>query len=110
MTLTLSFVLLSIPSQAQETDPSQITIERLTDNSLSAKSIGRVKWLHERPVYTVLEGAEEYFKGRREVVSYDAKTGERKVMIPVPSNIEPTKSRRVIERSIPSNLSFLFIR
>ena len=82
MILTLSFVLLSIPSQAQEKDPSQITIERLTDNSLSAKSIGRVKWLYERPVYTVIERTDEDFKGRREVVSYDAKTGERKVMIP----------------------------
>jgi len=35
MTLTLSFVLLSIPSQAQETDPSQITIERSIPSNLS---------------------------------------------------------------------------
>ena len=38
ITLTLAFVFLSIPSHAQEQNPSQITIERLTDNSLSAKS------------------------------------------------------------------------
>ena len=63
MILTFSFILLSIPSQAQEKDSSQITIERLTDNSLSAKSIGRVKWLNDRPVYTVLERTEEDFKG-----------------------------------------------
>ena len=89
MTLTMVFVFLSILSHAQEKDPSQITIERLTDNSLSAKSIGRFKWLYKRPVYTVLEEAEESFKGHTEVVSYNAKTGERKVMIPAWRLIPP---------------------
>ena len=43
MSLMMAFVFMSILSHAQEKDPSQITIERLTDNSLSAKSIGRFK-------------------------------------------------------------------
>ena len=89
MTLTMVFVFLSILSHAQEKDPSQITIERLTDNSLSAKSIGRFKWLYKRPVYTVLEEAEKSFKGHTEIVSYNAKTGERKVMIPAWRLIPP---------------------
>ena len=89
ITLVLPFVFLLLPSQAQEIDPSQITIDRLVDNSLSAKYFGGVNWLEGKSAYTVLEGAKEYYKGRKEVVLYDAKTGERNVMIPAWRLIPP---------------------
>ena len=89
ITLTLPFIFLFIPSQAQQTDPSKITLERLVDNSLSARYFGPVKWLEGETEYTILEGAKDYYKGRMEVVSYDAKTGERSVMIPAWRLIPP---------------------
>ena len=89
MTLTMLFVFLLLPSQAQETDSSQLTIDRLFDDALSAKSFGPVKWLEGKSGYTILEGAKEYYKGRMEVVSYDAKTGERNVIIPAWRLIPP---------------------
>ena len=70
--LTLPFIFLFIPSQAQQTDPSKITIERLVDNSLSAKYFGPVTWLEGKSAYVVLEGAKEYYNGRMEFVMYDA--------------------------------------
>ena len=63
-TLVLPFVFLLLPSQAQEIDTSQITIDRLVDNSLSAKYFGGVNLLEGKSAYTVLEGAKEYYKGR----------------------------------------------
>ena len=62
LTLFLLLVFLLIPSQAQETDPSKITIDRLFDNSLSARSFGPVYWLEGKSAYVVLEGAKEYYK------------------------------------------------
>ena len=89
ITLLLLFIFLFIPSHAQETDPSKITIDRLFDNSLSARSFSPVYWLEGESAYTILEGAKEYYKGRMEVVSYDAETGERSVIIPAWRLIPP---------------------
>jgi len=87
--LALPFVLLFLPLQAQETDSSLLTIDRLFDDMLSAKSFRPVKWLEEKSSYAILEGAKDYYKGYKEVVSYDLKTGERNVMIPAWRLIPP---------------------
>ena len=92
MIMTLPFVFLFISSKAQVADSSQLTIDRLFDDVLSAKSFGPVKWLEGKSAYTILEEAKEYYKGRMEIVSYDTKTGERNVMIPAWRLIPPGNS------------------
>ena len=92
MTLTLPFVFLFISLKAQVADSSQLTIDRLFDDVLSAKSFGPVKWLEGKSAYTILEEAKEYYKGRMEIISYDTKTGERNVMIPAWRLIPPGNS------------------
>jgi len=91
-TLAILFVFLIIALQAQETDLSKITIDRLFDNSLSARSFGPVYWLGGKSAYVVLEESRDYYKGRTEFVRYDVKTGERSVMIPAWRLIPPGHS------------------
>jgi dipeptidyl-peptidase-4 len=111
ITLTFPFVLSLFPSQAQEIDPSKITIDRLVDNSLSAKSFGPVYWLEGKSAYARLEEDKDYYKGRREIVSYDVKTGERNVIIPAWRLIPPGYSTpiHVHHYSFTNNLSHALI-
>ena len=111
LTLMLLLVFLLIPLKAQETDPSKITIDRLFDNSLSARSFGPVYWLEGKSAYVVLEGSQDYYKGQAEFVMYDVKTGERSVMIPAWRLIPPgyTSPINIEGFSFTSNYSHVLI-
>jgi len=111
VTLMLLFVFVIISSKAQETDSSKITIDRLCDNSLSARSFGSVYWLEGKSAYVLLERSQDYYKGRTEFVMYDAKTGERSVMIPAWRLIPPgyTSPINIEDFSFTSNNSHVLI-
>lgn len=109
----LSIFLISavLPLSAQELDSSQLSIDRLFDKALSAKSFGPVKWLEGKSGYTILEGAKEHYKGRKEIVFYDAATGERSVMVPAWRLIPPGKNSPIdiISYSFTYNYSHALI-
>jgi len=109
--LILPFLLLSFSSISQESDSSQLTIDRLFDDALSSKSFGPVKWLEGKSAYTVLESPDKHYKDKKEIVMYDAKTGERSVMIPAWRLLPPNKNTPIdIEQySFTRNYSHVLI-
>ena len=66
---------------SQQTDPSLLTLDRIfKSHDFDADSLGAVRWLRSGDAYTRLEPAPGEKKGR-ELVSYDAATGARKVLV-----------------------------
>jgi dipeptidyl-peptidase-4 len=80
-----SFVILVIAlasyAHGQQADPSRLTLDRIfSSDEFSPQGLGAVRWLRSGNAYTKLEPAAAGKKGR-DLVSYDAATGSREVLV-----------------------------
>src|SRR5947209_1581876 len=78
-----SFLVLVISALgfAQQTDPSQLTLDRIfKSRDFAADNIGAVRWLRSGDAYTRLEPEPNGNKGR-DLVTYDAATSARQVLV-----------------------------
>lgn len=70
---------------------NQLTLERIFKSSdFRSQSFGPAKWLEDGKAYTTLEPSTNY-KGKKDIVEYDAKTGDRQVLLEA-SNLIPSDS------------------
>ena len=68
--------------QAQEPDPSVLTVERIfSSNDFTPEQLGRVRWVEKGAAYVKLE-ADSSTPGGRSLVRYDAATGKHEVWVP----------------------------
>lgn len=66
--------------KAQKNTLSRITLEDLyKNNTFSQKGINAVRWMKDNKAYSALEANHEI--GGRDIVTYDAETGQRKVLV-----------------------------
>ncbi len=93
LAIAFSFVLTKSFLFAQEkADESLLTPERIfSSREFVSERFGPAKWLPDGLSYTVVEKSKE-FEGGMDVVQVDARTGERRVLVPASSLIEPGKS------------------
>ncbi len=83
--LTLALAAWATPAmaqeQAQEADPGAVTLDRIygTDD-FRRELFGPARWLSDGSAYTTLEPSESDVPGR-DIVRYDAATGERQVLV-----------------------------
>jgi dipeptidyl-peptidase-4 len=79
----LFFILfISLPVFARlQTDSSLLTIDRIfNSDEFNSQGIGAVRWLKSGDAYTKIEASEKV-KGGRDLVSYDAATGARSILL-----------------------------
>ncbi|HEV2083804.1 MAG TPA: DPP IV N-terminal domain-containing protein, partial [Gemmatimonadales bacterium] len=75
--------------QAQETDPSVLTLERIfSSKDFTPEQLGRVRWLEKDAAYVKLE-ADSTTPGGSSLVRYNAATGKRDVWVPA-ARLVPT--------------------
>jgi dipeptidyl-peptidase-4 len=78
-------------SAAEEKDPSLLTVARIfASGELGAQEFS-VRWLGDGHRYLRLEGSKAS-TGGRDIVGYDAKTGDREVLVPAARLIPPGES------------------
>jgi dipeptidyl-peptidase-4 len=78
--------------QAQETDPSVLTLERIfSSKDFAPEQLGRVRWLEKDAAYVKLE-ADSTTPGGRSLVRYDAASGKREVWVPAARLVPPGDS------------------
>ena len=66
---------------SQQADPSLLTIDRIfASNDFESQGIGAVRWLRSGDAYTKLEPSASG-KAGRDLVSYGAATGEKKILV-----------------------------
>src|SRR5205809_2006149 len=71
----------SVFAQAQEADPSLLTIDRIfNSDEFNGQGVGGFKWLKSGDGYSKLEPSTTV-KGGQELVSYDAATNQRTVLL-----------------------------
>ena len=59
---------------------TQLTLEDIySNNTYSQKAYGPVRWMKDNEGYSTLENDKEF--GAKDIVRYDAKTGERKILV-----------------------------
>jgi dipeptidyl-peptidase 4 len=80
---TVALVLSLAPRlQAQGTDPSVLTLERIFNSKdFAPEQLGRVRWLEKDAAYVKLE-ADSATPGGRSLVRYDAASGKRDIWVP----------------------------
>jgi len=90
---------------------SQLTLERIFNSKdFRSESFGPAKWLDGGKAYTTLEASGE-FKGKKDIVEYDAKSGDRSVLVEAASLI-PNDSQQPLtikNYSWSHNKQFLMI-
>ena len=81
--LILFFILfITILPKAQEDDSTLITLNKIYgSNYFQPEKFGPARWLDDGTGYTTLEPSEKA-KGGEDIVSYDAATGSRKILVP----------------------------
>ena len=81
--LILFFILfVTIIPRAQDDDSTLITLNKVFgSNYFRAERFGPARWLEDGTGYTTLEPSEKTKEGE-DIVSYDAATGNRKILIP----------------------------
>jgi dipeptidyl-peptidase-4 len=81
--LILFFILsITIIPRAQEDDSTFITLNKVFgSNYFRAERFGPARWLDDGTGYTNLEPSEKTKEGK-DIVSYDAATGNRKILVP----------------------------
>jgi dipeptidyl-peptidase-4 len=85
-------LLLSPRLQAQGTDPSVLTVERIfSSKDFAPEQLGRVRWLEKEAAYVKLE-ADSTTAGGNSLVRYDAATGRRDVWVPAARLVSPGDS------------------
>jgi len=78
--------------QAQQTDPSVLTLERIfSSKDFAPEQLGRVRWLEKDAAYVKLE-ADSTTPGGSSLVRYDAATGKRDVWVPAARLVPPGDS------------------
>jgi dipeptidyl-peptidase-4 len=78
--------------EAQGTDPSVLTLERIFESKeFAPEQLGRVRWLEKDAAYVKLE-ADSTTPGGRSLVRYDAATGKRQVWVPAARLVPPGDS------------------
>ena len=71
-----------VDSKQNQDDPSLLTLDRIfLEQEFSAERFGSVRWLDDGTGYEALEPSQNITRGR-EIVKYDATTGQREVLIP----------------------------
>jgi dipeptidyl-peptidase 4 len=79
--LTLAAVALHLPSAAQQTDPSRLTVQRIYGSpEFAAQPFGPSRWLGEGSAYTTVEPTAD--RAGQDIVRYDVEGGSREVLIP----------------------------
>jgi dipeptidyl-peptidase-4 len=85
---TLAFLALAPSVQAQDPDPSILTLDRIfNSNEFMPQQLGRVRWLEKQAAYIKLEVDSTAPPGRS-LIRYDAQTGRRDVWVPA-SRLKP---------------------
>jgi dipeptidyl-peptidase-4 len=73
---------IGVAAQTSQADPSLLSIDRIFDsNDFNAKGIGGFRWLKSGDAYSKIEPSTTV-KGGSDLVSYDAATNKRTVLIP----------------------------
>jgi dipeptidyl-peptidase-4 len=92
--LLVFFALLSsLPICAQQPDPSILTLDRIFNSGdFDSQSIGAVRWLRSGNAYTKLEPPPNGKNGR-ELVSYDAGTGSKQVLVSAKRLVPPGEAQ-----------------
>ena len=81
MRLTCTIFLLSFASLAVFAQDSQLTLDRIfNSNDFRNERFGPARWTDGGKAYTTLEASPEYSK-KRDIVEYQAKTGERSILV-----------------------------
>lgn len=77
----LSFVLSSrgLRSEEKKPDPSRLTLQRIYGSSEFSAKQPSLRWLPDSDAFTTLERSKD--AGGRDIVKYEAKSGERTVMV-----------------------------
>ncbi len=82
ISIALIILFACAPQQGQEKDPSLLTLERIySSNEFRSERFGPARWLEERNGYTTLERSRSNKEGR-DIVLYDAETGEPEILVP----------------------------
>ncbi len=63
-----------------QTDSSLLTLDRIYSNEFQLDYFGQARWIDNGIAYTTLEYS-KVFKGARDIVSYQTKSGEREVLL-----------------------------
>ncbi len=71
---------LTVAARAQSSSAIQILHQEFVDHAFASKHFGPVKWIDGGQAYTTLEAAPGG-TGIKEIVSYDAATGKREVLV-----------------------------
>src|SRR3954453_12475023 len=92
--LLVFFALLSsLPICAQQPDPSILTLDRIFNSGdFDSQSIGAVRWLRSGNAYTKLEPPPNGKNGR-DLVSYDAGTGSKQVLVSAERLVPPGEAQ-----------------
>jgi dipeptidyl-peptidase-4 len=90
ISLLLIFVVATcVAAQTQSTDPSLLTIDRIFESSdFDPKGIGGLRWLKSGDAYSKIEPSPT-LKGGTDLVSYDAATNKRTVLVPAEKLVPP---------------------
>ncbi|MGH7557921.1 MAG: S9 family peptidase [Gemmatimonadota bacterium] len=89
-------LLAAAPLPAQEADPGILTLERIfSSDDFQRERFGPARWLEGEGAYTTVEPSEAVENGQ-DIVRYDARTGEREVMIPA-SQLIPEGGNEALE-------------
>lgn len=81
ISVCLSVFILSFPALAQTNDSSLLTIDRIfNSDEFAAKSVGGFTWLKSGNAYAKIEPSESV-KGGTDLVSYDAASGKRTILL-----------------------------
>ena len=77
--IMMLLVTLSLPVYAQN---SQLTLDRIfKSKDFKNESFGPAKWTDGGKAYTTLEGLTPQYPGRKEIIEYQAKSGNRAVLV-----------------------------
>ena len=81
LSLTLLALLLASPSFAQRSDRATLTLDRIFSSSeFRSETFGPARWLDDGSAYTTLEPS-PINKDARDIVRYEAASGQRRVLI-----------------------------
>jgi dipeptidyl-peptidase-4 len=80
--LLLCILFACVSKTEQEKDPSLLTLDRIySSREFRAERFGPARWLKDKSNYTTLESAKSN-RDARDIVMYDAETGEREILVP----------------------------
>lgn len=85
----LLMALIHLPSAAQQTDSTLLTLERIfSSREFIGERFGPARWLDNGSGYTTLEPSQE-LKGGPDIVRYDTATGRREILVAAKRLVSP---------------------